>query len=67
MRPYIMVDIKYSLTADTAASTGITITPTRRVYDLVDLALTFKSFNILAVDNAVLDGTRTVDLRQGGY
>jgi hypothetical protein len=46
-RHFIKVDIKYSLTADTAASTGITVTPTRRVYDLVDPALTFKSFNIL--------------------
>jgi len=44
---FIKVDIKYSVTTDTAASTGITISPTRRVYDLVDPALTFKSFNIL--------------------
>ena len=31
-----------------ALSTGLSISPTRNNYDLVDPALTFRSFNILA-------------------
>jgi hypothetical protein len=56
MRRYMAVDIKFLEATDTAASTGLTISPTRNNYDLVDPAMTFKEINILAVDNDVLDG-----------